>query len=93
MKIIKNWNELDGLHNDKFKVIVDFEYCNGWIVPISDEIDENHHLVCKCEDNKDYFEKHKYLSTHTFYGKHYEYSTELLQSFGFDVEIYNWDKN
>lgn len=33
-----------------------------------------------------------YLSTHTFYGHNYEYSTELLQSCGFNVVIANWDE-
>lgn len=34
----------------------------------------------------------EYLSTHTFYGKNYKHSTELLQKYGFDIEIDNWDK-
>lgn len=34
----------------------------------------------------------EYLSTHTFYGSQYKYSTELLQKYGFDIEIDNWDK-
>lgn len=91
MKLIKNWKELNGIHNDKYKVVVDFKYCCGWIIPINDDLDDNGHLICKCS-RENYFEKHKYLSTHTFYGKHYKYSSELLQSFGFDVEIDNWDK-
>lgn len=33
-----------------------------------------------------------YLSTHTFYGMKYKASTHLFQSFGFDIEIDNWDK-
>jgi hypothetical protein len=33
-----------------------------------------------------------YLSTHTFYGKGQNLrSTELLQSFGFNVELDDWD--
>lgn len=32
-----------------------------------------------------------YLSTHTFYGNQHEASTKKLQSFGFNVEIANWD--
>jgi hypothetical protein len=31
-----------------------------------------------------------YLSTHTFYEKKYEFSTEILQSFGFDVKLVSW---
>ena len=37
-------------------------------------------------------EPDKYLSTHTFYGFNYKYSEKLLQSYGFDVELNNWDK-
>lgn len=32
-----------------------------------------------------------YLSTHTFYGGNYKYSTVLLQEYGFDVQLENWD--
>ena len=32
-----------------------------------------------------------YLSTHTFYGSRHEYSTELLQNCGFDVQLANGD--
>lgn len=35
----------------------------------------------------------EYLSTHTFYGLNYEYSTRLLQTYGFNVILTNWDKN
>ena len=34
----------------------------------------------------------EYLSTHTFYGSQYEFSTRELNKYGFDVEIDNWDK-
>lgn len=34
----------------------------------------------------------EYLSTHTFYGRDYEYSTRLLQTYGFNVVLENWDK-
>ena len=81
-KLIKTWDELDGLESEKYKVEVDKDHCNGWIVPKveTEETEEN------------YFDHHVYLSTHTFYGTQYEYSTEVLQKFGFDVEIDNWDK-
>jgi hypothetical protein len=35
----------------------------------------------------------EYLSTHTFYGHRYQESTRILQKYGFDVEIDNWDKD
>lgn len=33
----------------------------------------------------------QYLSTHTFYGSQHESSTEMLQHYGFDVVLENWD--
>jgi hypothetical protein len=33
----------------------------------------------------------EYLSTHTFYGNQYQRSTELLQKYGFNVQLSNWD--
>ena len=36
--------------------------------------------------------KHEYyLSTHTFYGSMYQRSSEILQNFGFNVQLKNWD--
>lgn len=90
MQIIKNWEELSKLPpNDKYRIIV--KDCCGWIVPLCD-IPNNGDYICKCENDDNYFENHIYLSTHTFYGSNYKYSTELLQECGFDVEIDNWDK-
>lgn len=37
-------------------------------------------------------EINKYLSTHTFYGSCYKEYTKLLQNYGFDIELDNWDK-
>ena len=34
----------------------------------------------------------EYLSTHTFYGKDHEYSTGLLQKYGFNIVLANWDE-
>lgn len=82
-KVIKNWKELLQVPpNEKYKIVVDEDMCCGWIEPIK-ETDET---------QKNYFEHHKYLSTHTFYGSQYEYSTKLLQEYGFNIEIDNWDK-
>ena len=33
----------------------------------------------------------EYLSTHTFYGHNYQYSSVLLQEYGFDIQLENWD--
>jgi len=98
-KLIKNWKELAEVPaNDKYRIIVDSDMCCGWIVPCTDEpTGEGHRFVCHCEEfNKgmsvQYFDHHVYLSTHTFYGSQYEYSTKVLQEHGFDVEIDDWDK-
>lgn len=80
-KLIKNWEELNGLDNGKYVIRVK-DNCRGYIEP----------KVETEETEKDYANHHAYLSTHTFYGSHYKYSTKLLQSFGFDVELDNWDK-
>lgn len=41
--------------------------------------------------SKETGEHEYYLSTHTFYGSKYRYSTALLERCGFNVEITNWD--
>ena len=81
-KYIKDWKELAQVpSNDKYKIEVDENDCCGWIKPVKETE----------ETKKDYFKHHKYLSTHTFYGPTtYKESTELLQEYGFDVELANW---
>ncbi len=95
-KLIRNWKELSQVPaNDKYRIIVNTVMCSGWIVPITDEPGQDDEFICHCSDSiptKEYFDNHVYLSTHTFYGSKYEYSTKLLQEHGFDVEIDNWDK-
>ena len=81
-RLIKSWEELKDLESEYYKIDVELENCCGWIVP----------KVETEETEEFYFDHHRYLSTHTFYGSDYQYSTELLQKFGFDVEIDNWDK-
>lgn len=95
MKLIKNWEELAQIpQNDKYKILVNFEKHYGWIVPINDYLDDGLEIVCKCENisRDEYWKNHVYLSTHTFYGKHYKESTKILKKYGFDIEIDNWDK-
>lgn len=95
-KLIKNWDELSAVvPNDKYRVIVND--CSGWIVPIGDKPVEDFagDFECNCDEEmpiEEFYEHHVYLSTHTFYGSMYEYSTRVLQEHGFDVEIDNWDK-
>ena len=81
-KFIKDWKDLDGLESEHYKLEIDVDVGCGWIVP----------KVETEETEKNYFEHHFYLSTHTFYGIKYKYSTEILQKHGFDVELDNWDK-
>lgn len=91
-KLIKNWEELSNVPaNDKYRIIVN-NYC-GWIVPVCDVPDKSN-FICNCSEmnTNDFYEKHTYLSTHTFYGSNYKYSTKILQEHGFDIEIDNWDK-
>lgn len=79
MKIAHNWEELNGLESDKYKIVVE-DGCSGWIVP-KEESDETR--------GENYLNHHKYLSTHSFYkeGKAYQYTNKLLKEFGFDVEV------
>lgn len=90
MELIRNWQELSKVPaNDKYRIIV-CDYC-GWVVPICDEPGKENDFICNCHKGCETF-NHTYLSTHTFYGSNYEYSTKLLQKYGFDIEIDNWDK-
>lgn len=83
MQLIKNWKELSEVKpNDKYKIEVNLDIGNGWILPI----------VETEETKSEYYKHHHYLSTHTFYGETYKESTEVLQKFGFDLEIDNWEK-
>ena len=102
-KIIKNWEELAKVPaNDKFRIIVNFDLCSGWIVPVWDGVDEDGEPDCWCLDTSSeyyseeidnhYFKYHVYLSTHTFYGSQHKYYTKIFQAYGFDIEIDNWDK-
>lgn len=81
-KSIKNWQELSKVPpTNKHKIVVEEDMCSGWIKPIDEDNYEG-----------DYYDGYAYLSTHTFYGSQYKQSTKILQKFGFDVEIDNWDK-
>lgn len=82
-KYIKTWKELSQISStdNKYKIVLEEDgYC-GWIVPVKETE----------ETKTDYFKHHVYLSTHTFYGPtSYKESTNLLQKYGFDVELANW---
>lgn len=78
-KKIKSWQELAGLESEKYKLQVRLFGLGGcaFILP----------KVETEETKKDYYKHHFYLSTHTFYPSKYKESTEILQKFGFDVEL------
>lgn len=95
-KLIKTWKELAKVPaNDTYQILVDEFMCCGWIIPITDKpTGQGDDFECNCTGQMyhDYFDHHVYLSTHTFYGGNYKYSTKVLQQHGFDIEIDNWDK-
>lgn len=79
-KLIKDWSELIGLESDNYIIVSDTDY-SAWIEPKTETE----------ETESDYYKHHVYLSTHTFYESQYKASTQLLQSYGFDVELESWD--
>ena len=78
VKYIKSWEELAKEKSPTHILEIDIEGCNGWIRPKN--------------DNEDSWDGKHYLSTHTFYGSTYKWSTKILQSCGFNVELANWDE-
>lgn len=77
-KLISSWEELKECTSETHILEIDLRYCCGWVKPKVKSSDE------------DYFENNVYLSTHTFYGSQYQKSTEILQRFGFNVQLKNW---
>lgn len=78
-KIIKSWEDLVGLETEKYKLEIDTEIGRGWIRP-------------KVETEETKRKSYGYLSTHTFSSFFCKGYTELLQEFGFKVELKSWDK-
>lgn len=75
-KFIKDWHDLVGLESEHYRLKINTDMGNGYIIP-KDDTTERHSY---------------YLSTHTFYGSSYKGYEKLLQKCGFDVELNNWDK-
>lgn len=75
-RLIKSWDELKEVESDTHTLEID-EY-SGWIHP-------------KVPDESSWVKNNHYLSTHTFYGLNYTYSTRILQECGFNVQLENWD--
>lgn len=82
-KLIDNFIELAAVESSKgYKIVLDEDGYSACIEPI----------VETEETEKNYYDHHIYLSTHTFYGNEYERSTKILRKFGFDVQLANWDE-
>jgi len=86
-RYIKDWDELRRIPNESGTHILKVGECNGWLYS-KNKLPYN--------ENADYLKQvpnlHIYLSTHTFYGSNYQYSTKILKACGFDVELANWDE-
>ena len=87
--LIKDWDELSKIPNESDTHIleVDTHMGSGWLKAKERK---------EYDSNIEYLDQVKnldvYLSTHTFYGSTYEFSTKVLKACGFDVELENWDK-
>ena len=76
---IRGWLDLSKAVSDHYYIEIDEDKGSGHVYPkfmVSD---------------KDYYDHMMYLSTHTFYGSMYAYSTMKLRQFGFNVQLANWD--
>ena len=75
---IKDWGELNGLENEIYKVEVETMACGAscaWIVP-KKQSQANNGMA-----------RHTSLAPCTFYSNNYQRATEILQKYGFDVEL------
>lgn len=95
-KLIRHWGDLAKLKNDKYHIAFDSECYCAWLIPITDKpIGNRGDFKCNCSGKmkkENFFKHHVYLSTHSFYGSTYKYTTKVLQEHGFDVQVDNWDK-
>lgn len=71
--IIDCWEQLVGLESDNYKLEINTEIGNGWIVAKNDNVPE--------------LERKFYLSTHTFYKSTYLYAEKRLRLCGFNVKL------
>lgn len=88
--LIKNWEELSKIPNESATHIleVDVKRCCGHL-----HSKDPKSLKRKLSFMRQIKHTNIYLSTHTFYGSSYKWSTKILKACGFDVEIDNWDKD
>lgn len=91
-KLIKDWKELSQIPNesDTHILTVDTRYGNALLIPKEEEP----YIIGSNEDSETFIKNIKgkriYLSTHSFYRSHYEWSSRVLQACGFDVQLVNW---
>ena len=88
-KFIKDWEELSKIPNESATHIltVDVEKCNGYLKAKDPE-----GVKSRLSFMRNIKHLNVYLSTHTFYGHKYKWSSKILRACGFDVELANWDK-
>ena len=70
------------------KTWVELKECISETHTLEIDVDGGNGWIFDKNDNDSIF----YLSTHTFYGSMYKYSTEILQKYGFNVQLANWDE-
>lgn len=86
-KLIRDWDELKQIPSESETHVLEVGDCNGWLHAKEEKPYNNKLDYLKQIKNQDV-----YLSTHTFYKEKCEYSTEVLKSCGFDVELVGWDE-
>lgn len=88
-QLIRDWEELSKIPNESATHIleVDTEMGCGWLKAKNPKPWNRKLSYMRQALHIDH-----YLSTHTFYGSQYKWSTKILRVCGFDVEIDNWDK-
>jgi|LGVF01.2.fsa_nt_gb hypothetical protein len=74
--LITEWKGLVGLENKDYYLNIELNHYSGYI---------------EARKEKDGCRLMYYLSTHTFYKSQFKQSTHMLQKYGFNVILANWD--
>ena len=84
---IKNWKGLSKINKESKTHIleVDVNAWHGWLYSKNPKPYKKKKTFMQQIANQDV-----YLSTHTFYNKHYKHSSKVLRACGFNVELDNW---
>lgn len=80
-KLIRNWSELKDCESETHTLELDERMSSGWVRSKNE-----------AKSGESFSTNNHYLSTHTFYGSNYEFSTSLLQKCGFNVRLASWDE-